>query len=71
MTDTELRAFFGLSVRALDRLRATRKFPVKDSLINKTDRRAVDIFFDRRCGILPASARYMSALDREENFSDE
>ncbi|HEV7253454.1 MAG TPA: hypothetical protein VGN97_10205 [Mesorhizobium sp.] len=51
MTDEELRAVFGLSGRALNRLRATGKFPAKDPLVGKTDRRAVDAFFDRRAGL--------------------
>lgn len=72
MTDQQLRDWFGLSERAFDRLRATRNFPVKDRLINKTDRRAVEVFFDRRAGLdSPASAGSVRAgVDREENFDD-
>lgn len=66
MTDGELRDHFGLTERALQRLRLTRTFPKKDSLINKTDRKVVEIFFDRRAGIgLPDA--YL-AVDGEENF---
>jgi hypothetical protein len=42
---------FGLSRRALVRLRATKRFPPKDPLVHKTDRRAVELFFDYRAGI--------------------
>ncbi|GLR45638.1 hypothetical protein GCM10007880_61560 [Mesorhizobium amorphae] len=70
MTDQELRAFFGLSERALYRLRFTRQFPTKDPLINKTDRRAVDIFFDRRARISPTRLDdgHGAVVDREGNF---
>lgn len=72
MTDEDLRAFFGLSDRALTRLRATTRFPQRDGLINKTDRRAVELFFDRRAG-LPShmeATNGMASVDGEENFSD-
>lgn len=71
MTDEELRGFFGLSERALIRLRATTRFPQRDGLINKTDRRAVELFFDRRAG-LPSSMgaiNEMAVQDGEENFN--
>lgn len=70
MTDDELRAFFGLSERALARLRATNRFPQRDALINKTDRRAVELFFDRRSGLASPMVAIdgMAAPDGEENF---
>ena len=70
MTDDELRSFFGLSERALTRLRATNRFPQRDALINKTDRRAVELFFDRRSGLASpmAAINGMAAPDGEENF---
>lgn len=72
MTDGELREWFGLSERAFDRLRATRAFPARDRLVNKTDRRAVEVFFDRRAGLdSPVRAGSVRAgVDREENFDD-
>jgi hypothetical protein len=71
MNDEELRTFFGLSERALNRLRATARFPQKDALINKTDRRAVELFFDRRAGLASpvAAINGMVAPDGEENFN--
>lgn len=70
MTDSELREHFGLTDRALNRLRATRMFPTKDGLINKTDRRAVELFFDRRAGITsPAfGGDLAAAIDGQEVF---
>lgn len=72
LNDEELRACFGLSERALTRLRATTRFPQKDGLINKTDRRAVELFFDRRAGLASpvAAINGMAFIDGEENFSD-
>jgi len=72
MNDTELRAYFGLSERALNRLRCTPTFPRKDKLTNRTDRRAVDLYFDRRAGIVSSASGDIpvAAIDREENFDD-
>ncbi|RWQ12386.1 hypothetical protein [Mesorhizobium sp.] len=72
MTDQELRQWFGLSERALDRLRATRFFPPRDALVNKTDRRSVEVFFDRRAGLdsHPRIGGTPAAVDGEENFGD-
>ena len=72
MTDEELRTYFGLSERAMTRLRATKGFPQRDQLINKTDSRAVGFYFDRRAGLPSpiAAAAGMAALDGEENFDD-
>ena len=72
LNDEELRAFFGLSERALGRLRATNSFPPKDGLINKTDRRAVELFFDRRAGLSASTAAIygMATPDGEEHFDD-
>jgi hypothetical protein len=71
MTDEELRAYFGLSERAMTRLRATKGFPKRDDLINKTDSRAVGFFFDRRAGLPSpmAAINGMAAVDGEENFN--
>jgi hypothetical protein len=72
MSDEQLREYFGLSERALTRLRATSHFPARDGLINKTDRRAVELFFDRRAGIaFPVAANgNLAVVDGEENFDD-
>lgn len=72
MTDQQLREHFGLSERALVRLRATKSFPRKDELINRTDRRAVEVFFDRRSGIASPMAvgAKVAVFDGEENFND-
>lgn len=73
MTDQELRAYFGLSERALIRLRCTPTFPRKDKLTNRTDRRAVDLFFDRRAGIVSSTvvgAVQGAVTDGEEHFDD-
>ncbi len=72
MNDQQLRDHFGLGDRALTRLRATRQFPPRDELINKTDRRAVELFFDRRAGIASpvAAAGGLAAVDGEENWND-
>ncbi|HEV2507358.1 MAG TPA: hypothetical protein VGV39_30075 [Mesorhizobium sp.] len=69
MTDEQLRKHFGLSERALSRLRASPRFPRKDGLILKTDRRAVDKFFDARAGInSPSLVGNSAGIDGEENF---
>lgn len=71
MTDTELKEHFGLSDRALMRLRATCSFPSKDLLIGKTDSRAVHFFFDRRIGLESDSSRggdLFAVNDGKENF---
>jgi hypothetical protein len=68
MTDAELRRYFGLSARSLARLRLTGHFPGKDPLIGKTDRKAVDWFFDRRAGL--DRAQIPSAVDGPENFGN-
>jgi len=70
MTDAQLRAHFGLTARALARLRATRGFPQRDPLVNRTDKRAVDNFFDRRSGlILHGGGGNFAVIDGEENFA--
>lgn len=70
MSDEQLRAYFGISERALSRLRAIKTFPAKDALITKTDRRAVEIFFDRRSGIAPSvGSGTVAAPDGKENFN--
>lgn len=66
MTDEQLREHFGISERALYRLRMTRLFPAKDALVGKTDSKAVNYFFDRRAGLLSSEAAF--AVDGGENF---
>lgn len=68
LSDEEICRCYGLSDRALTRLRATRGFPQKDGLIRKTDRRAVDIFFDRRLGLESSGRGSDFAVDGKENF---
>jgi hypothetical protein len=70
MTDEQLRLYFGLSHRALMRLRGTRAFPARDRLVDKTDRRAVELFFDQRAGIRLSSfgAGNVAGPEEEENF---
>ena len=72
MTDEQLREHFGLSDRALTRLRMTETFPRRDELTNKTDRKAVDLFFDQRSGILFSrfSGNGAGEIDGEECFHD-
>lgn len=66
VTDQQLREHFGISDRALQRLRLLRDFPRRDPLIGKTDRRAVDVFFDWRAGL--SSGDF--AVDGDEDFSE-
>ncbi|QDC00356.1 hypothetical protein [Mesorhizobium sp. 8] len=68
MTDADLRRYFGLSARALARLRLTGRFPEKDPLIGKTDRKAVDWFFDRRAGL--DLGQVLAIEDGPENFGN-
>lgn len=68
MTDAELRLHFGLSERALTRLRATGLFPRKDQLVGKTDRKLVDSFFDHRAGIAGFDPQGWFPPDGEEHF---
>ena len=68
MTDTELQQFFGISAAALKKLRADPRFPRKDGIINKTDRRAVDTYFDIRAGLNNPSM-VGKAADGKENFT--
>lgn len=51
MTDAMLMEFFGLSYRALRRLKAMRDFPRKDAITNRTDSKAVDRFFNNLSGL--------------------
>jgi hypothetical protein len=67
MSDAELRAFFGLSERALRTLRFDKSFPRKDSLIGKTDRKAVDSYFDRRSNLQHPSS-VDNVVDGREEF---
>ena len=69
MNDQQLRSHFGISQRALQRLRATGYFPSKDALIGKTDRRAVDRYFDTRAGI-PQPPYSFASDDGQEHWGD-
>jgi hypothetical protein len=68
MTDEILREHFGLSERALRRLRAMRDFPRKDIITNRTDSKAVDRFFDRRAGLEPHQHGGTPAAAVKERF---
>ena len=69
MTDGELRAYFGLSERALFRLKLSAGFPQRDSIIIKTDSKAVDDYFDQRAGLASqATTGGMVHRDGTENF---
>lgn len=70
MTDEELRLHFGLSERGLFRARALPGFPKRDPLFNKTDRKAVEIWFDRRAGIgtFPFGHGTPAMVDGKENL---
>lgn len=72
MTDEQLREHFGLSDRALTRLRMIPTFPKRDALTNRTDRKAVDLFFDVRAGIMSPkfAGNVAGALDGEECFDE-
>lgn len=67
MSDAELRGYFGLSDRALRMLKGDRQFPRKDALVGKTDRKAVDFYFDRRSG-LPHPSAVDNVVDGQEEF---
>jgi hypothetical protein len=73
MTDEQLRKHFGLSDRALSRLRMNQGFPRRDDVTNKTDRKAVDLFFDLRAGIRSPkfAGEVAGRLDGEENFDED
>ena len=65
LTDGELRRVFGLTESALKALRKKRTFPRHHPLFRKTDRRAVDLYFDNESGIGQISAL---KPDGRENF---
>ncbi len=71
MTDDQIKIYFGLSDRALMRLRGLHAFPKRDRLIDKTDRRALELFFDQRSGIVFSEVRggNPACTDGEENFN--
>ena len=70
MTDNQLIEAFGLSQRALTALRSNRAFPKRDEVLNKTDSKAVDMFFDNRSGLgVQSSFHGVTAVDGEENFA--
>lgn len=68
--DKELKARFGLSDKALACLRKCKGFPQKDTLIHRTDSRAIEHFFDQRAGLVSLQvANGAPAIeDGEENF---
>ncbi|AWC22218.1 hypothetical protein CO731_01674 [Aminobacter sp. MSH1] len=70
MTDEQLREHFGLSEKALYRLRGLNNFPKKDGLIGKTDSRVVDLFFDQRVGIASPLRGGLRTATEEENWDD-
>tara|TARA_R110002020_G_scaffold38070_1_gene114864 strand:- start:443 stop:706 length:264 start_codon:yes stop_codon:yes gene_type:complete len=68
MTDKELRAYFGLSERALKRYRDLKEFPQKDVVAGKTDSAAVARFFDWVAGIAEQpprpNSRYLPSSEK-------
>ncbi|MBP0616514.1 hypothetical protein [Jiella mangrovi] len=70
MTDKELRAYFGLSERALRRYRALKEFPQKDIVVGKTDSVAVTRFFDWVAGLADApprpNSRYVPSAEKDK-----
>ena len=68
MTDEQVREHFGLSERALRRVKAVRDFPQKNALTNRTDSRAVDRFFDRMAGLTSSDEGGTFAVDGKERF---
>ncbi|KQT57471.1 hypothetical protein ASG54_13000 [Aureimonas sp. Leaf460] len=63
MTDHQLRTYFGLTERALVRLNAMRDFPKRDTITNRRDSRAVDLFFDRMSGLEPPARNSAPSVD--------
>ena len=53
LTDKQLKEYLGRTDAALRRCRAIRDFPRRDRLTDRTDSKAVDLFFDRRSGLAP------------------
>ena len=70
MTDRELRAYFGLSERALKRYRALKEFPQKDVVVGKTDSLAIGRFFDWVAGSADhpprRSGRYVPSAEKDK-----
>ena len=70
MSDKELRAYFGLSERALKGYRALKEFPLKDIVANKTDSAAVSRFFDWMAGIVEhpprPNNRYVPTAEKDK-----
>ena len=69
MTDKDLRAYFGLSERALKNFRALKEFPQKDIVAGKTDSAAVARFFDWVAGLSDRPpkpiSRYVPAAEKD------
>lgn len=70
MSDQELRDHFGLSERKLRAARSMPGFPRRDPVFKKTDRKAVEIWFDRRAGIgtLPVGHGNPVVVDGKEHL---
>lgn len=69
MTDGELQKRFGLSERSLRRCRLLAGFPKRDEIINKTDSRAVEAFFDQRASLdVSTQGRILVPQEREAEF---
>lgn len=70
MTDKDLRAYFGLSDRALRHYRGLKEFPAKDVVAGKTDSVAVSRFFDWVAGLSDqppkANNRYVPGGDKAQ-----
>ena len=68
MTDKELKAYFGLSDRALKRYRELKEFPQKDVVAGKSDSAAIARFFDWVAGIADQpprpNSRYLPLSDK-------
>jgi hypothetical protein len=70
VTDSDLMRAFGLSKNALAAFRRNPAFPKRDPVLKKTDRKAVDSFFDKRAGLtVHVSPHGQSVHDGEENFA--
>lgn len=70
MTDGELCEHFGISERKLRAARSVPGFPKRDPLFGKTDRKAVENWFDRRAGIGNVSIAHgkPAVIDGKENL---
>jgi len=69
--DSEIKARFGLSDKALICLRKCKGFPQRDPIINKTDSDAVAFFFDQRAGMVSLQANGSPAIDPGREYFDD